>query len=291
MCGITGQFNFIRRDPVDPDTIRRMTTTIVHRGPDDEGYFVSDGVGLGVRRLSIIDLAGGHQPMSDAEETVWVAFNGEIYNFKELRVELEQHGHQFRTKSDTEVIIHGYKEWGTEVLNRLNGMFGLAIWDARKERLIVARDAMGIKLIYYRIDNGRLTFGSEIRPILTADGSKPDVDPVALNLFLRFRYTPSPLTIFKGIRKLAPGTMLIAENGQCREERWYNYRPEPFESPRSEAEATEELLDLYRAAIKRHLLSDVPVGILLSGGLDSGFAPGPHERAGWSVAGLYNRLW
>ena len=129
---------------------------------------------------------------------------------------------------------------------------------------------MGIKLIYYKIDNGRLTFGSEIRPILAADGSTPDVDPVALNLFLRFRYTPSPLTIFKGIRKLAPGTMLIAENGECREERWYNYTPEPFESPRSEAEATEELLDLYRAAVKRHLLSDVPVGILLSGGLDSG---------------------
>jgi asparagine synthase (glutamine-hydrolysing) len=247
-----------------------MTTTIVHRGPDDEGYFVSDGVALGVRRLSIIDLAGGHQPMSDAEETVWVGFNGEIYNFKELRAELEQCGRQFRTKSDTEVIIHGYKQWGTEVLNRLNGMFGLAIWDARKERLIVARDAMGIKLIYYRIDNGRLTFGSEIRPILTADGCKPDVDPVALNLFLRFRYTPSPLTIFNGIRKLAPGAMLIAGNGECREERWYNYTPEPFESPRSEAEATEELLDLYRAATKRHLLSDVPVGILLSGGLDSG---------------------
>ena len=270
MCGITGQFNFIRREPVEPDTIRRMTTTIVHRGPDDEGYFISDGLGLGVRRLSIIDLAGGHQPMSDPEETVWVAFNGEIYNFPELRGELEQHGHRFRTRSDTEVIIHGYKEWGTEVLNRLNGMFGLAIWDARKERLIVARDAMGIKLIYYRIGNGRLTFGSEIRPILTADGSKPDVNPVALNLFLRFRYTPSPLTIFEGIRKLAPGTMLIAEKRECREERWYNYAPEPFESPRRQAEATEELLDLYRAAVKRHLLSDVPVGILLSGGLDSG---------------------
>jgi asparagine synthase (glutamine-hydrolysing) len=270
MCGITGQFNFIRRESVEPSTIRRMTTTIVHRGPDDEGYFISDGLGLGVRRLSIIDLAGGHQPMSDSEETVWVAFNGEIYNFPELRGELEQHGHRFRTRSDTEVIIHGYKEWGTEVLNRLNGMFGLAIWDARKERLIVARDAMGIKLIYYRIDNGQLTFGSEIRPILTADGCKPDVDPVALNLFLRFRYTPSPLTIFRGIRKLAPGAMLIAENGECREERWYKYTPEPFQSPRSEAEATEELLDLYRAAVKRHLLSDVPVGILLSGGLDSG---------------------
>ena len=152
--------------------------------------------------------------MSDAEETVWVILNGEIYNFKQLRAELEKSGHRFRTNSDTEVIIHGYKEWGAEVLNHLNGMFGLAIWDARKERLVVARDAMGIKLIYYKIDDGRLTFGSEIRPIVAAGGSKPEVDPVALNLFLRFRYTPSPLTIFQGIRKLAPGTMLVVEDGK-----------------------------------------------------------------------------
>ena len=271
MCGITGQFNFIRRDPVDPDTIRRMTTTIVHRGPDDEGYFVSDGVALGVRRLSIIDLAGGHQPMSDAEETVWVGFNGEIYNFKELRAELEQCGHQFRTKSDTEVIIHGYKQWGTDVFNRLNGMFGLAIWDVKNERLVVARDAMGIKLIYYKIDNGRLTFGSEIRPILAADGSKPDVDPVALNLFLRFRYTPSPLTIFKGIRKLAPGTMLIARERKMSRRTMVQLQRRNH-SHRLEARQRQlkNCSNLYRAAVKRHLLSDVPVGILLSGGLDSG---------------------
>ena len=270
MCGIAGQFNFLRREPVERETIVRMARSIAHRGPDDEGYFISGPVGLGFRRLSIIDLAGGHQPMSDAEETVWVIFNGEIYNYRELRAELQGKGHQFRTNSDTEVIIHGYKEWDNDVFNRLNGMFGIAIWDVPNERLVLARDAMGIKLIYYRIDNGRLTFGSEIRPILTADGCKPEVDPVALNLFLRFRYTPSPLTIFDGIRKLAPGTMLVIENGECREERWYNYTPEPFESPRRQAEATEELLDLYRAAVKRHLLSDVPVGILLSGGLDSG---------------------
>ena len=200
MCGIAGQFNFLRREPVERETIVRMARSIAHRGPDDEGYFISGPVGLGFRRLSIIDLAGGHQPMSDGEETVWVIFNGEIYNYRELRAELQGKGHQFRTNSDTEVIIHGYKEWDTDVFNRLNGMFGVAIWDVPNERLVLARDAMGIKLIYYRIDNGRLTFGSEIRPILTADGCKPDVDPVALNLFLRFRYTPSPLTIFKGIR-------------------------------------------------------------------------------------------
>lgn len=270
MCGICGQFNFATTEPVDPGAIRRMAQTIVHRGPDDEGYFCSGSLGLGFRRLSIIDLAGGHQPMSDAEETVWVILNGEIYNFKELRAELRKKGHHFRTNSDTEVIIHGYKEWGTEVLNHLNGMFGLAIWDVKKRRLVVARDAMGIKLIYYRLTNSQLTFGSEIRPILAAQNSRLDVDPVALNLFLRFRYTPSPLTIFQNVRKLAPGTMLIAQNGKCREERWYNYTPAPFSDEKEGKQAAEELLELYRGAVKRHLLSDVPVGILLSGGIDSG---------------------
>jgi len=270
MCGIAGQFNFLRREPVERETIVRMARSIAHRGPDDEGYFISGPVGLGFRRLSIIDLAGGHQPMSDAAEKVWVIFNGEIYNYKELRAELQSKGHQFRTNSDTEVIIHGYKEWGIEVLNRLNGMFGLAIWDVHNVRLVVARDAMGIKLIYYKIDDGTLTFGSEIRPILAADVSKPDFDAVALNLFLRFRYTPSPLTMFQGVRKLAPGTMLVLEQGGCREERWYNYTPVPFSSPKGDKEAIRELLELYRAAVRRHLLSDVPVGILLSGGLDSG---------------------
>jgi len=158
MCGICGQFNFARNEPVESETIRRMTDSISHRGPDDEGYFFAGPLGLGFRRLSIIDLAGGHQPMSDAEESVWVILNGEIYNFKELRTELEERGHRFRTNSDTEVIIHGYKEWGTEVLNHLNGMFGLAIWDVKNHRLVVARDAMGIKLIYYRIAKGQLTF-------------------------------------------------------------------------------------------------------------------------------------
>jgi asparagine synthase (glutamine-hydrolysing) len=270
MCGIAGQFNFQRREPVDRETIVRMARSIAHRGPDDEGFFIAGPLGLGFRRLSIIDLAGGHQPMSDAEETVWIIFNGEIYNYRELRAELQNKGHQFRTNSDTEVIIHGYKEWGTDVFNHLNGMFGLAIWDVRNERLVVARDAMGIKLIYYKIESGSLTFGSEIRAILAAESSKPEVDPVALNLFLRFRYTPSPLTILDGIRKLAPGTMLVIENGEYREKRWYNYKRTPFLEAKSEEEARQELVQLYRDAVGRHLLSDVPVGILLSGGLDSG---------------------
>jgi asparagine synthase (glutamine-hydrolysing) len=270
MCGICGQLKLARSEPVDRALVRRMTNTIVHRGPDDEGYHFSGPLGLGFRRLSIIDLAGGHQPMSDWDASVWVVFNGEIYNYKELRAELESKGHRFRTSSDTEVIIYGYKEWGKDVFNHLNGMFGVAIWDERAKRLIVSRDAMGIKLIYYRLSNGELVFGSEIRPVLVANDSHPEIDPVALNLFLRFRYTPSPLTLFKGVRKLPSGTMLICENGQVREERWYNFTPAPFEEQRSEADAAEELLTLYRGAVRRHLLADVPVGILLSGGLDSG---------------------
>ncbi len=250
--------------------IHRMTDTIAHRGPDDDGYFVSGAIGLGFRRLSIIDLAGGHQPMFDAAHTIAVVFNGEIYNYKELRELLQGRGYRFRTASDTEVIVHGYKEWGTDVFNHLNGMFGLAIWDLQRERLVLARDAMGIKLIYYRIADGSLTFASEIRAVVAADECNPEVDPTALYLFLRFRYTPSPLTIFRGVRKLAAGTMLVVEGGKCREERWYNYSPEPFAETKTEEEAAEELLELYRGAVKRHLLSDVPVGILLSGGLDSG---------------------
>jgi len=270
MCGICGQLNFSGNEPVDPETIRRMARTMFHRGPDDEGYFFDGALGFGFRRLSIIDLSGGHQPMSDAQESVWIVFNGEIYNYKELRSELECRGHKFRTNSDTEVIIHGYKQWGNDVFNHLNGMFGVAIWDVKKKKLVVARDPMGIKLIYYKLADGKLSFGSEIRPVAAAENSKPEVNPDALNLFLRFRYTPSPLTIFQGIKKLAAGMMLVVENGAVREERWYNFSPEPFSETISDADATEQLFELYRGAVKRHLLADVPVGILLSGGLDSG---------------------
>src|SRR6516162_4795898 len=206
MCGICGQYNFRNLEPVYLRNIEAMTKTIVHRGPDDEGYYIAGPLAFGCRRLSIIDLAGGHQPMSDREESIWVIFNGEIYNFRELRRELEAYGHVFRTKSDTEVIVHGYKEWGDDVLNRLNGMFGLAIWDARQRRLVLARDPFGIKLIYYRIDGERLYFGSEMRPIRATVRGRTEIDPTSLNLFLRYRYAPAPYTILKGIRKLAPGT-------------------------------------------------------------------------------------
>jgi asparagine synthase (glutamine-hydrolysing) len=247
-----------------------MATAITHRGPDDDGFYFEGPLGLGFRRLSIIDLQGGHQPMSDLEESVWVVFNGEIYNFPELKQELESYGHKFRTKSDTEVIVHGYKQWGVDVFNHLNGMFGLAIWDVHRKRLVLARDAFGIKLIYYKIKKGSLYFGSEVRAIRAGDEEKAEVDPISLNLFLRYRFTPSPYTIYQGIRKLASGTMLIVEGGATRVERWYKFKPKPFSPMLSDADAQEELTAIYRRALKRHLLSDVPVGLLLSGGLDSG---------------------
>jgi asparagine synthase (glutamine-hydrolysing) len=283
MCGICGQYNFEDRSPVFRQNIVRMADSIAHRGPDDEGFHLAGPIGLGFRRLSIIDLAGGHQPMSDPEESIWVIFNGEIYNYPELRRELEGFGHIFRTRSDTEVIVHGYKQWGDDVLNHLNGMFGLAIWDARQERLVLARDRFGIKLIYYKIDKGHLYFGSEIRAVRAATNEGADVDPNSLNLFLRYRYTPSPHTMFKGIRKLAPGTMLVCEKSTSCVRQWYRYQPKPFSPVKSVREAREELLELYRQSMKRHLLSDVPVGLLLSGGVDSGLL--------LALMNLYGKSW
>src|SRR5216683_350455 len=274
MCGICGQYNFESLAPVRRADIEVMTESISHRGPDDEGYFIDGPLGFGFRRLSIIDLAGGHQPMSDREESVWVVFNGEIYNFHELRIELQSHGHIFKTNCDTEVIIHGYKQWGDEVLNRLNGMFGLAIWDVHQKRLVLARDPFGIKLIYYRIDGGSLYFGSEIHPIRAMMRGKAEIDTTSLNLFLRYRFTPSPYTILKGVRKLAPGTKLTVQNGSCQVSRWYNFKPEPFSPAKSTAEAREELLAIYKDAVRRQLIRDVPLGLLLSGGIDSGLLLG-----------------
>lgn len=274
MCGICGQYNFETRQAPSAATLHAMADAIAHRGPDDSGFHFDRGVALGFRRLSIIDLAGGHQPMSDAEQRVWVAFNGEIYNFPELKQELEGLGHRFRTRSDTEVIVHGYKQWGTGVLSRLNGMFGLAIWDVAQEKLLLARDRAGIKLIYYRIDQGTVWFGSELRAVLAAQPSLPPVDLAALNLFLRYRYTPSPFTLHAGIHKLAPGQMAVFEKGSFRIERWHVPAASQPGSRPPGSDAADGLQAIYRRATKRHLLSDVPVGLLLSGGVDSGLLLG-----------------
>ena len=288
MCGICGQFSFGDGASVLPETVKAMAGSIIHRGPDDEGCYFSGSLGLGFRRLSIIDLGAGHQPMSDQEKSVWVVFNGEIYNFQELKRELEGYGHIFRTRSDTEVLVHGYKQWGVDVLQHLNGMFGVGIWDEKRRQLMLARDRMGIKLIYYKLTENRLTFASEIRPLLAAEGGKPEIDPLAVSLFLRYRYTPSPLTILKGIRKLAPGTRLIVREGQQPTlERWWNFKPVPFDPMLSENDAEEQLLELYKRAVKRHLISDVPLGLLLSGGLDSGLLLALMMREGGSSRSTY----
>ncbi len=258
-----------------------MTQVITHRGPDDEGSYISGSLGLGFRRLAILDLSpAGHQPMSDPSGRVWVIFNGEIYNFHEVRRELEARGHVFRSQSDTEVIVLGYVEWGDAVLKKFNGMFGLAIWDEPKRRLVVARDPMGIKPVYYAVEDSVLTFGSEIRSVLAGLDREPSIDPVAVSLFLRYRYTPAPFTSFAGVRKLAPGEMIVVEGGKLETRRWYDFAPKPFAQQPSDEEAAHTLLELYRAAIKRHLISDVPVGLLLSGGIDSGLLLGLMSECG-----------
>lgn len=274
MCGICGQFNFQSGIPVEESAIERMMRSIAHRGPDDEGCYFSGALGLGFRRLSIIDLSTGHQPMSDQERTTWVVFNGEIYNFKELRHQLEKRGHVFLTRCDTEVIVHGYKEWGTGILDRLNGMFGLAIWDEPRRRLTLARDPMGIKPVYYSVKQGKLFFGSEVRAVMAGVEQKPSVDPKALNLFLRYRYTPAPYTLYEGVRKLAPGEMLQVEGDRVNIRRWYQFKPTLLDPMPNASEAAEILLKLYKAAVERHLISDVPLGLLLSGGMDSGLLLG-----------------
>jgi len=284
MCGICGQYNFGSGAPVSPRTIDSMMETIVHRGPDDSGMHIDGALGLGFRRLSIIDLSpAGHQPMSDQAKTVWVVFNGEIYNHKELRHELESHGHIFRSHCDTEVIVHGYKQWGDAILDRFNGMFGLAIWDVNKKRLLLARDPMGIKPLYFSLADGVLSFGSEIRPVRAALVSQPPIDLEAVAQFLRYRYTPAPRTMFSGIQKLAAGEKLIVENGRAHVARYYHFRPAPFDPQPSVDEAAEGLLEHYKSAVKRHLISDVPLGLLLSGGMDSGLLLG--------LMSLYGRDW
>ncbi|MGE3841578.1 MAG: asparagine synthase (glutamine-hydrolyzing), partial [Vicinamibacterales bacterium] len=275
MCGICGLLNFETGAPADPGTIERMTGTIVHRGPDDVGIHLDGPLAMGFRRLAIIDLSpAGHQPMSDQQGTVWVTFNGEIYNFMEVRRELEAHGHVFLSQCDTEVIVHGYKQWGEAVLDRLNGMFGLAIWDRKNRRLVLARDPMGIKPLYYSVQDGTLYYGSEIRAVRAALPAQPSPDVEAMALFLRYRYTPAPRTMYAGIRKLAAGEKLIVRDGCVEVRRHYQFEPIPFAPQPSVKEAAEKLLELYKEAVRRQLMSDVPLGLLLSGGMDSGLLLG-----------------
>jgi asparagine synthase (glutamine-hydrolysing) len=248
------------------DRVAAMSATLVHRGPDSSGEFSDDGVALAARRLSIIDLETGDQPVANESGTVHVVQNGEIYNYRELRRELERAGHSFRTQGDTEVLLHLYEEHGDRFAERLRGMFAIAIWDASHRRLVIARDRFGIKPLYYRHADNELAFASELRAL-----PRGEIDLDALEAFLAFNSIPAPLTIFRQIRKLPPGHLLIWEDGRLELRRFA--RPAPLEELREddEAELVEELRSRLRDSVRAHLVSDVPVGVLLSGGVDSAF--------------------
>ncbi len=268
MCGISGIFYFHTGIKINEEVLRKMTKVISHRGPDDEGYFVSGPIALGMRRLSIIDLSSGQQPIHNEDQSIWIVFNGEIYNFPELRRQLERKGHHFYTRSDTEVIIHAYEEWGDDCALHLNGIFGFAIWDKRQQRLFLARDHYGVKPLYYYDDGKRLLFASEIKAILVDRNIPREVDREALDLFLTFRFVPSPLTMFRGIYKLPSGHRLIVENGGSRLERYWAPTPQVDEHL-SEQDYITILQERLHTAVQRQMISDLPLGALLSGGIDS----------------------
>jgi asparagine synthase (glutamine-hydrolysing) len=250
-----------------------MCDVIRHRGPDDEGYWVDDGVALGMRRLSIIDLSTGHQPIHNEDGSVWIVFNGEIYNYRELRTELEAAGHSFYTSTDTETIVHAYEQWGKGAIPRLRGMFGLAIWNTKSRELLVARDRIGIKPMHYAVAGGRLYFGSELKSLLQAPDLPRDLDPDALDHYLSFLYTPRDGSIFKHVRKLPPGHLLTWRDGRLAIDRyWQMPASETFTG--TEGDAVGQLREVLTDAVRSHLVSDVPLGAFLSGGIDSSLVVG-----------------
>jgi len=267
MCGIAGYYNHRSGAPAERSLVGAMTEAIRHRGPDDDGFLVDGPLALGMRRLSIIDIAGGHQPIANEDDTVQLVFNGEIYNHRALRADLESRGHRFRTRSDTEVIVHGYEEHGLGVLERLNGMFGFALWDARARRLILARDRLGIKPLYWSVTDDGLVFGSELKSLLVHPAIGRTLDGDALRQYLAWEYIPSPRTPFTGVHKLPAATCLVVEKGAVRTEVYWRLRQQP--PIRSEMEAEEGLRAHLDRAVRLQMEADVPVGAFLSGGLDS----------------------
>jgi len=256
-------------DIIDAETVHRMCQTIVHRGPDDEGVFVRGPVGLGMRRLSIIDLSGGKQPIHNEDETIWIVFNGEIYNFPELRRELEARGHRFYTHSDTEVIVHLYEDCGADCVKKLRGMFTIALYDDRNGTLLLARDRLGKKPLHYALHEGRLYFGSEIKTILAVQPDLAEIDQEGLLQYFYFGYIPDPLTIFRKIRKLPAGHLAEFRNGEIKVRQYWDL-PEYGTHPAiSEEECLEQLEKRLQEAVRIRLISDVPLGALLSGGVDS----------------------
>lgn len=272
MCGIVGMHAF--EDGADPREIDRaaleaMNASIFHRGPDSDGFHLEPGVGLAMRRLSIIDVAGSDQPISNETGDVWVVYNGEIYNYESLRKTLQARGHRFRTTGDTEVIVHAYEEYGDDFVRHLRGMFGFALWDRRRRRLLLVRDRVGIKQLFYTSRDGLLAWGSELKAVLRAPGVERRLRPDAINDYLTYLYVPEPNTMFEDVHELPAGHMLIAEQGELRLQRYWqlHYAPEADMSAEAAAEGLLEKLD---EAVRLRMIADVPLGAFLSGGIDSG---------------------
>jgi len=267
MCGICGIVSAEQDRRIDERTLHAMTRAITHRGPDDDGFYLGGQVGLGMRRLSIIDLVTGDQPVTNEDNSIWLVFNGEIYNYKDLYADFIDKGHKFSTKCDTEVIVHAYEEFGVHCPEYFNGMFAFALWDENNKRLLLARDHLGIKPLYYWLGEDSIIFGSELKSIILHPAVVREVDLEALDQFLTLEYIPTPRTIFKNIYKLPAGHRLIFQNGQHRVEKYWDI-PD-LDTPQDEKIVQEMLVDLIDDAVKMQLMSDVPLGAFLSGGIDS----------------------
>ena len=285
MCGIAGIFS---RDGarIEPRAVERMCDALVHRGPDDVGVAVSGPVTLGLRRLSIIDIVGGHQPMTTTDGSLMVAFNGEIYDYRELRRELESFGHSFRTNSDTECLLHGYRQWGDSFVEHLNGMFAIALWDQGRQRLLLARDRLGIKPLYVRVGEREVHFASEIKALLVDPSAPRRLDRAALSYFLRYGYVAAPRTFLEGIHKLPPAHMLVVDGNQVTCRRYW--QADFIEAPARVADRIERVREGVTAAVVRQLVADVPVGAFLSGGLDSSSIVGILSAAGKGPVRTYS---
>jgi asparagine synthase (glutamine-hydrolysing) len=281
MCGIAGRFNYDPQRPVERQVLEAMTDAVAHRGPDAAGYFLAPGIGLGHRRLSIIDLATGQQPLANEDGSVQVVFNGEIYNFADVRAELIARGHRFRTGSDTEIIVHGYEEWGERCVDRFRGMFAFAIWDAAARRLMLARDRLGVKPLYYAaLPGAGIVFGSEIKSLLQDPDVPREWRADAIDKYLTLLYIPAPDTIYRAVQKLPPAHILVAENGTVRLSRYWNLEFTGDGDPAREDDYLEELDAQLREAVGLRLISDVPLGAFLSGGIDSSAVVAYMKEAG-----------
>jgi asparagine synthase (glutamine-hydrolysing) len=270
MCGICGVFRLGAGRHVERDTLAEMNAQIVHRGPDDDGFFVDGNIGLAMRRLSIIDIKTGHQPITNEDQNLWIVYNGEIYNHQELRTELEARGHQYRSKSDTETIVHLYEEYGHDCVKHLRGMFAFAIWDRRRRSLFIARDRLGIKPLYYRYDGKTLLFGSEIKAILAYPGMKPVFNQGVLAEYLAFGYIAGQETMFSGIHKLLPGhTLELNESGQVKIQQYWDLSVAADSDKQPRSYYVNTYREMLEECVSSHLMSDVPLGVFLSGGLDS----------------------